>query len=205
MKTISGLSLYLLEEVLLISAFFSECSWWYLRLRTVEKSVIYFLIMITCPLQQWQTNGSYSDGFYWGVNCGSNCMLVSLYVMTSSRHGVYVDHVILYEPYIHEPTQLVCIFVNQGEEHVYTPSFILLSYFQAMHNYKISETNHLRVSFSKNPISWFFLPLCVSWQQFSNSSSLLCSFVNCVLCTSTHLAAAAWVVSEIISYLVFNC
>lgn len=103
MKTISGLSLYLLEEVLLISAFFSECSWWYLRLRTVEKSVIYFLIMITCPLQQWQTNGSYSDGFYWGVNCGSNCMLVSVYVMTSSRHGVYVDHVI-YEPYIHEPT-----------------------------------------------------------------------------------------------------
>lgn len=119
MKTISGLSLYLLEEVLLISAFFSECSWWYLRLRTVEKSVIYFLIMITCPLQQWQTNGSYSDGFYWGVNCGSNCMLVSVYVMTSSRHGVYVDHVI-YEPYIHEPTQLVCIFVNEGEEHVYT-------------------------------------------------------------------------------------
>lgn len=25
---------------------------------------------------------------------------------------------------------------------------------QAMHNYKISETNHLRVSFSKSPISW---------------------------------------------------
>ena len=24
---------------------------------------------------------------------------------------------------------------------------------QAMHNYKISETNHLRVSFSKSPIS----------------------------------------------------
>ena len=25
---------------------------------------------------------------------------------------------------------------------------------KAMHNYKISESNHLRVSFSKNPISW---------------------------------------------------
>ena len=27
------------------------------------------------------------------------------------------------------------------------------NFLQAMHNYKISETNHLRVSFSKNPIS----------------------------------------------------